>query len=296
MRREVNRFYAPVMAGIEEICRIREVDLLFAAMPVDAQYYPLEVPRLVTERIVRRPHRHRRAPEPGDDGAPGGWAAGDPRRCVRRGRRLRFGRQRQRRRRPGGGRAPHRARPSRDRPRRQPSGLVPEHPPATPRVRAGDRRGRAAARTSSTSPTSPPEAAGAGGRALHRGAPGGDGRVLLQRRRRGGAHPGRRNGRASTCPGACRWSGYDDIDLARYVSPQLTTMAVDKLGHGPARGDPAAAPPGVRPGRDDAGVHPATAGRARIGPPHRRARAVTRRRGSGVSQASAASPSAAARR
>lgn len=46
----VNRFYAPVMAGIEEICRIRGVDLLFAAMPVDAQYYPLEVPRLVTER------------------------------------------------------------------------------------------------------------------------------------------------------------------------------------------------------------------------------------------------------
>lgn len=47
---EVNRFYAPVMTGIEEICRIREVDLLFAAMPVDEQYYPLEVPRLVTER------------------------------------------------------------------------------------------------------------------------------------------------------------------------------------------------------------------------------------------------------
>ena len=47
---EVNRFYAPVMAGVEEICRIRDVDLLFAAMPVDDQYYPLEVPRLVTER------------------------------------------------------------------------------------------------------------------------------------------------------------------------------------------------------------------------------------------------------
>jgi DNA-binding LacI/PurR family transcriptional regulator len=47
---EVNRFYAPVMTGIEEICRIREVDLLFAAMPVDDEYYPLEVPRLVTER------------------------------------------------------------------------------------------------------------------------------------------------------------------------------------------------------------------------------------------------------
>ena len=47
---EVNRFYAPVMTGIEEICRIREVDLLFAAMPVDDEYYPIEVPRLVTER------------------------------------------------------------------------------------------------------------------------------------------------------------------------------------------------------------------------------------------------------
>ena len=47
---EVNRFYAPVMTGIEEICRIREVDLLFAAMPVDDEYYPLDVPRLVTER------------------------------------------------------------------------------------------------------------------------------------------------------------------------------------------------------------------------------------------------------
>ena len=26
--------------------------------------------------------------------------------------------------------------------------------------------------------------------------------------------------------------GYDDIDLARFVTPQLTTMAVDKLGMG----------------------------------------------------------------
>ena len=32
------------MAGIEEICRVREVDLLFAAMPVDDEYYPLGVP------------------------------------------------------------------------------------------------------------------------------------------------------------------------------------------------------------------------------------------------------------
>ena len=26
--------------------------------------------------------------------------------------------------------------------------------------------------------------------------------------------------------------GYDDIDLARFITPQLTTMAVDKLGMG----------------------------------------------------------------
>jgi LacI family transcriptional regulator len=47
---EANRFYAPVMAGVEEMCRIRDADLLFATMPVDAGYHPIEVPRLVTER------------------------------------------------------------------------------------------------------------------------------------------------------------------------------------------------------------------------------------------------------
>ncbi len=47
---EVNRFYAPIMAGVEGMCREREADLLFAHMPVDDEYHPLEVPRLVTER------------------------------------------------------------------------------------------------------------------------------------------------------------------------------------------------------------------------------------------------------
>ena len=47
---EANRFYAPIMAGVEEMCRIREADLLFATMPVDEGYHPIEVPRLVTER------------------------------------------------------------------------------------------------------------------------------------------------------------------------------------------------------------------------------------------------------
>ena len=49
---EANRFYAPVMAGIEELCRVRDIDLLFAAMPVDDDYHPLEVPRLVTDRAT----------------------------------------------------------------------------------------------------------------------------------------------------------------------------------------------------------------------------------------------------
>ena len=48
---EANRFYASVMAGVDEMCRMREISLLFAAMPVDEQYYPLEVPHLVTSRM-----------------------------------------------------------------------------------------------------------------------------------------------------------------------------------------------------------------------------------------------------
>jgi LacI family transcriptional regulator len=47
---EANRFYAPVMAGIEESCRLHRMDLMFATMPVDKHYYPIEVPRIVTDR------------------------------------------------------------------------------------------------------------------------------------------------------------------------------------------------------------------------------------------------------
>jgi LacI family transcriptional regulator len=38
------------MAGIEGSCRAHGMDLMFASMPVDAHYYPLEVPRIVTDR------------------------------------------------------------------------------------------------------------------------------------------------------------------------------------------------------------------------------------------------------
>jgi LacI family transcriptional regulator len=47
---EANRFYAPVMAGIEESCRVHRMDLMLATMPVDQHYYPIEVPRIVTNR------------------------------------------------------------------------------------------------------------------------------------------------------------------------------------------------------------------------------------------------------
>jgi DNA-binding LacI/PurR family transcriptional regulator len=47
---EANRFYAPVMAGIEESCRNHGMDLMLATMPVDQHYFPIEVPRIITDR------------------------------------------------------------------------------------------------------------------------------------------------------------------------------------------------------------------------------------------------------
>ncbi len=47
---EANRFYAPVMAGIEDSCRTHRMNLMLATMPVDQHYFPLEVPRIVTDR------------------------------------------------------------------------------------------------------------------------------------------------------------------------------------------------------------------------------------------------------
>ena len=44
---------------VEELCRSRGVDLLVASMPVDEDYRPLEVPRLVRDSALRRPRRHR---------------------------------------------------------------------------------------------------------------------------------------------------------------------------------------------------------------------------------------------
>jgi LacI family transcriptional regulator len=45
---EANRFYAPVIAGIQASCRSHHMDLMLATMPVDLHQYPIELPRIVT--------------------------------------------------------------------------------------------------------------------------------------------------------------------------------------------------------------------------------------------------------
>jgi LacI family transcriptional regulator len=45
---EANRFYAPVIAGIQASCRSHHMDLMLATMPVDPHQYPIELPRIVT--------------------------------------------------------------------------------------------------------------------------------------------------------------------------------------------------------------------------------------------------------
>jgi LacI family transcriptional regulator len=48
----VDQFYTPVLAGIEAFCRYRNINLLYAHMPVDADNNLLEVPRLLQEQTV----------------------------------------------------------------------------------------------------------------------------------------------------------------------------------------------------------------------------------------------------
>lgn len=46
---EANSFYAPVLTGIELICRKNRVNLLYATMPVDEHNHPVQMPRLLAE-------------------------------------------------------------------------------------------------------------------------------------------------------------------------------------------------------------------------------------------------------
>jgi DNA-binding LacI/PurR family transcriptional regulator len=227
---EVNRFYAPVMTGIEEICRIREVDLLFAAMPVDDEYYPIEVPRLVTERacdglIVVGAHLSRGTATLLEDGPAailvdaytedlafdsvvsdnvgGARAAVDH--LIERGHREIV--------------------------------LVGSRPDSFPSIlqrRHGYEQAIAEAELKphfvDVAHTSPEAAAAAGAEyiAAHREVTAAfccndDVAIgLIQAVQRAGID----------VPGSLSVVGYDDIDPARFVSPRLTTMAVDKLGMG----------------------------------------------------------------
>ncbi|MEZ4673821.1 MAG: LacI family DNA-binding transcriptional regulator [Caldilineaceae bacterium] len=45
-----NSFYGPVLTGIEEICRRRQIHLVYANLLVDEKNVPIEPPRLLTER------------------------------------------------------------------------------------------------------------------------------------------------------------------------------------------------------------------------------------------------------
>jgi len=227
---EANRFYAPVMTGIEEICRIREVDLLFAAMPVDDEYYPLEVPRLLSERtcdglIVVGAHLSRGTAAMMEDGPPSilvdAYAEDVAFDCVVSDNLA-------------GARAAVEhliANGHRD------ICLVGSRPDSYPSI-LQRRRGYEQAITEAELPThyvdvayAPPEAAAAAAIRYLEAHPEVTAAfccndavavALIQAARPAGID----------VPGRLSLVGYDDIDLARYVSPQLTTMAVDKLGMG----------------------------------------------------------------
>ena len=47
-----NPFYSHVLAGIEDACRTRQANLLYATMPVDRDSHPLELPRMLVEDSV----------------------------------------------------------------------------------------------------------------------------------------------------------------------------------------------------------------------------------------------------
>jgi DNA-binding LacI/PurR family transcriptional regulator len=48
---DANRFYGPVLAGIEERCRRLHMHLMLAIMPVDQYNHPIEIPHTVTDRF-----------------------------------------------------------------------------------------------------------------------------------------------------------------------------------------------------------------------------------------------------
>jgi DNA-binding LacI/PurR family transcriptional regulator len=227
---EVNRFYAPVMTGIEEICRIRDVDLLFAAMPVDEDYYPLEVPRLVTERstdglIVIGAHLSQGTTALLEDGPPAvlvdAYAEDVAFDSVVSDN-------------VGGARTAVEYLVSLGHREIMLVGTRPDSFPSILQRRRGYEQAIAEAGLQAhyvDVSHVPPEAAGEAALAYVQSnrqitaafcANDAVAVALLQATQRAGID----------VPGALSIAGFDDIDLARFVTPQLTTMAVDKLEMG----------------------------------------------------------------
>lgn len=48
----INPFYSHVLAGIEDACRRRHINLLYATLPVDEQNVPVETPRLLVDGVA----------------------------------------------------------------------------------------------------------------------------------------------------------------------------------------------------------------------------------------------------
>ncbi len=227
---KANHFYAPVMAGIEESCRLRGVDLLFATMPVDEEYVPLEVPRLVTERacdglIVIGAHLSRGTTEILDGGPPvllvDAYAEDMAFDSVVSDN-------------VGGARAAVEHLISCGHREIAIAGSLPESFPSILQRRRGYEGAIAEAELRphfADGPHVRPEEAAAAGIAYLREHPevtavfccNDDVAVgLIQAGLRAGI----------AVPGRLSVVGYDDIDLAAFVAPPLTTMAVDKIGMG----------------------------------------------------------------
>jgi LacI family transcriptional regulator len=49
---QANPFYSQVLAGIEDACRLQQINLLYAHIPVDEDSVPVEMPRLLAEDSV----------------------------------------------------------------------------------------------------------------------------------------------------------------------------------------------------------------------------------------------------
>ncbi len=47
-----NSFYAPVLAGIEAVCRHNRINLMYANLPVDLANHPLEIPHILLEQQI----------------------------------------------------------------------------------------------------------------------------------------------------------------------------------------------------------------------------------------------------